>query len=241
MSISKHKLATFCRSYLLDGNAARAAIAAGYAILSAKQKGWALLQDPRVKQELQAQAEAALSKSTVTPSEVLDTARDMAFLDIADVFESDGSPKSIEAMPEAARRSISSIDVRTDAGGATITKIRFTDRTAPLKLLAKVLGLIPDAGAGVSITNNTLNLVAGGQTAEGREGTVFALCTADADSQARLEEFADGRQVLMWLEDVRPGHGGHELHGSAREVYDLRHDPPKLVTADDAEFEEIKD
>lgn len=76
----------FIREYLVDGNATRAAIAAGYSQASASVMGSKLLRKGKVAEELAKVREKLLGKLEITVERVLQGIAELAFFDIRKFF-----------------------------------------------------------------------------------------------------------------------------------------------------------
>lgn len=134
----------FVREYLVDLNATQAAIRAGYAKTSADIHGCSLLKDPRIKAAVDEAMASRSHRTEVRADRVLGELVRLAESDPAQVFGDDGALLPLKLMPEQIRRAISSMDVITSQSGATVTRIKFWDKTRALELLARHLGLLND-------------------------------------------------------------------------------------------------
>jgi phage terminase small subunit len=88
--------ARFAREYLLDGNATRAAIRAGYSAKTANQQGSRLLANVGVSSEIAAARERVLAELGVTADRVLRELGRVAFSDLTELFDEDegSSPRT---------------------------------------------------------------------------------------------------------------------------------------------------
>jgi len=145
----------FCEHYVVHYHGTNAAIEAGYSKASAHAQATALLKNPKIQEYLSHLNRKASKKIEITREAVLQEMAALAFSDIRDVFNDDGSLKQPHEYDDKAAKAVQSIDVTTlngDEGqilGAT-NKIRLADKTKNLELLGKHLGLFTDK---VEMTN----------------------------------------------------------------------------------------
>jgi phage terminase small subunit len=142
------KQARFCAEYLVDLNANQAAIRAGYAPKSAHVNGPRLLKRADVQarlQELRARREERLE---VRADDVVRELFRLAMCDIGKAFDADGNLLPLHQMPEDVRRAIAGVEVSTrftdDGQVATVTKVKWWDKTRGLEMLGKHLKMFVD-------------------------------------------------------------------------------------------------
>lgn len=143
----------FIREYLADGNATRAAVAAGYSAATASVQGSKLLRKAKVAQELANLREKLHSKLEISAERVLQGIAQLAFFDVRKFFAADGSLIPVADLDEAAAFALKGLDVsklfhyfgkgQAEEKG-TITKVRFADRTEALELLGRHFKLFTD-------------------------------------------------------------------------------------------------
>ena len=103
------KQARFAAEYLVDLDASRAAVAAGYSQKAAGQIGYQLLQKNLVQVAIaKGQAEKA-KRINISADRVIQELSLIAFADIKDAFDDDGTLLPIPKMPEHIRRAIAGI------------------------------------------------------------------------------------------------------------------------------------
>ena len=140
MSKLTPKQEMFCREYLIDLNAAQAAIRAGYSKKIANRIGSLNMSKYGVQlyiEELKEQRQAAVG---VDAMYVLRRLVDIDQLDVKDILNEDGSVKNIHNWPDVWRRSISSVDLMELSSGdidAIIKKIKWPDKIKNLELLGR--------------------------------------------------------------------------------------------------------
>lgn len=147
------KQAAFVREYLIDLNATRAMIRAGYSAKTAGVTSAQLLEKPRIREAVDIALSRRFKRLDITADRVLTEYARVAFLDPAEMFDDEGRLHPIKKMPEDVRRAISGVDVEKlydyDKDGeraqiGNIHKIRITNKLGALESLAKYLNLIRD-------------------------------------------------------------------------------------------------
>src|ERR1700689_3041735 len=85
----------FAKEYVIDLNATRAAISAGYSESTASEIGSKLLRNPKVKRRIEALIAKRLSKLEISGDKVLERFETMAEGNLGDFIESDenGAPR----------------------------------------------------------------------------------------------------------------------------------------------------
>lgn len=147
----------FVEEYLVDHNAKRAAIRAGYKAggsgRTAAVTACELMQRANVKRALDAALAAQCRRVQVRSDDVLRGLLNIAFADVGDAFNDDGTVKAVEAMPTGVRHAIASIEVEEKFEGrgtnqklvGFVRKIRFWPKVDSLEKLGKHLRLFGDA------------------------------------------------------------------------------------------------
>lgn len=141
----------FIKEYLIDQNATRAAIAAGYSEKSAKVTGHRLLTDANVQAQINAGRERISKKLEATVERVTLELMRLAFYDPLEFWNKDGSAKPLHEMDEDARRAIAGLEIaelfegkgeeRNLAG--YIKKFKLADKGANLERLGRHLQMFP--------------------------------------------------------------------------------------------------
>lgn len=97
----------FVEEYLVDLNAAQAAIRAGYSEKRARQTGFDLLAKPEIERAITAAQKARSERTEITADRVLQEWAALAFYDPADIAGLPMSgPEDIVELPEQVRRAI---------------------------------------------------------------------------------------------------------------------------------------
>lgn len=134
----------FVDEYLIDLNATQAAIRAGY---SAKTAGWIgqqLLAKTHISEAIQARRDALSRKIEVTQERIVEEMARVAFFDIRNLLNSDGSLVPIKQLSNDAAAAIAGIDIvqigNSEVGIGHVLKYKFPDKNKALENLAKMLG-----------------------------------------------------------------------------------------------------
>jgi phage terminase small subunit len=143
------KESRFVEEYLVDLNATQAAIRAGYSEKTARQIGYENLTKPHIIDAI-AKAMAARSERTrVSQDRVITGIAELAFYDIADLFDEKGSLRSVHELSPMLRRAVAGIEVRElyNEDGKNIgrlSKVKLADRKGNLEVLGRHLKLFTD-------------------------------------------------------------------------------------------------
>jgi phage terminase small subunit len=139
----------FIEAYLSNGeNATQAALAAGFSPHSAACQGSRLLKNVKVRQILdsrRAEALSQLQKDTgITLERTLREIARGAFFDVRKLFNSDGTPKSIQELDDDTAAVLAGLDVQQigqdDGAVSMVKKYKLADRKGYLDMLMKHLG-----------------------------------------------------------------------------------------------------
>lgn len=135
----------FVEEYMIDLNAAQAAIRAGYSVNTAKEIGCENLTKPNIQEAIQ-KRKIELSEATdITAKRVLEEYAKIAFSDVRELFTPDNNLYDIRQLDDKTAGAISSIevDVMTMSGMAVgdTKKIKMYDKIRALDALGKHIGL----------------------------------------------------------------------------------------------------
>jgi phage terminase small subunit len=143
----------FVAEYLVDLNAAQAAIRAGYSPRTARAVGCENLTKPHIAAAVDAEQRAVLDRTGITTARALGELELLAFSDIGHyrVDEASGQVQLAPGAPPGAMRAVRTLRrrSRTRRRGREITEIveteiRLWDKVASLKLAGQHVGLFPD-------------------------------------------------------------------------------------------------
>lgn len=149
------KQAIFVAEYLIDGNAARAARMAGYEESSARVTGARLLTNANIAAAIAHGQARAAEKCEVRAERTLRKLAEIAYGDVAELLDEDGSVLPVPRMKEGARTLIAGLDIEvTDGPGRVRTvaqKVKIADRIRALELLGKYQKLFGDGAFGATV------------------------------------------------------------------------------------------
>jgi phage terminase small subunit len=139
----------FCQEYLVDLNATRAAIRAGYSPRSAAEIGHEYLRKPQIADRISKLMAQRQERTQVTQDEVV---RELAFIAFSDTrhIEMDDHGRLVLApdAPPQAMRAVQSVKhkKRIEKGGDVVheAEYRLWSKTDALKTLAQHLGMLRD-------------------------------------------------------------------------------------------------
>lgn len=147
----------FVAEYLVDLNATRAAITAGYSAKTAESQASRLLRNVKVAEAVEAGKTRQLAKAEVTAERVLAEIAKLCFSDARALFREDGSLKRPTEWDDEVAAAVAGVDVVEMAGGAAIgkggalqhvpmytKKVKLWDKKGSLELLAKHFGILKE-------------------------------------------------------------------------------------------------
>ena len=146
------KQQVFVAEYLVDLNATRAAIAAGYSDKNADSMGSQLLSNPKVSEEIAKKTGKRMGKLEITADRVLEETARLAFYDPRKFFESDGSLKRVTDLDDDTAMAMSGLEVTELFEGTgdqkhaygLLKKVKLSSKINALELLGKHLKLFSD-------------------------------------------------------------------------------------------------
>ncbi|HVW78524.1 MAG TPA: terminase small subunit [Alloacidobacterium sp.] len=142
------KQGLFIAEYLVDGNATRAAIAAGYAASSAHVTGAKLLKNAKVAEIVAARHERRVEKLEITAERTLEEIAKLAYFDPGKLFDANGNLIPVHLLDDVTRASIASVEVeerKTSLGIKTVTKkVKHVDKGQNLERLGRYFKLFTD-------------------------------------------------------------------------------------------------
>lgn len=136
----------FCEEYLIDGNATKAAIRAGYSQKTAGAIGSENLKKPHIRACIE-KLEAERSRRTgITAERVLRELAKLSFVKATDVIDVETAKIKEKAAPEdlACISSVKLKVIPTEEGDIVEREVKLADKTKSLELLGKHLGLFTD-------------------------------------------------------------------------------------------------
>lgn len=147
--------AAFVREYLVDLNATRAAVRAGYSERGAAVTGLRLLRRAKVAAAISEASKARAERTELKADDVIRELMLVAFADLGLAFDAAGKMLPLTQMPPGVRRTLASIEVdemdlgtRDDEGNPVplgmTRKVKLWDKLRALELLGKHLQLFLD-------------------------------------------------------------------------------------------------
>ncbi len=135
----------FAEAYIANGgNASEAAKSAGYSEKTARQQGARLLSDVYIRSILDERQNALANKYELTAEAIIKSIAQELHFDPADIFNADGSVKSVVEMDKDTRMalvSIETIQMGDPESPAIVRKIKWADRSKARDQAMKHLGM----------------------------------------------------------------------------------------------------
>jgi phage terminase small subunit len=137
----------FVNEYLVDLNATKAAIRAGYSTNRADAMGHENLRKPEIAHAVEEAMKARSDRTEVTADRVLAEYAKLAFLDPRRFYDANGGLIPVPLLPADVAAALSSMEVSTERNKdsenptfADVTKIKFSDKKAALDSVARHFG-----------------------------------------------------------------------------------------------------
>jgi phage terminase small subunit len=148
----KQRRTRFIKEYLLDQNATRAAIAAGFSERSAHAQGSRLLKNAEVRAKIDEENDSANKRLDLTVDRIKQEIARLAFYDPAAYWNKDGSTKPIHDIDENARRAIVGFENAELFEGngeerglvGYVKKFKLADKNKALETAARCLKMLTD-------------------------------------------------------------------------------------------------
>lgn len=142
----------FVAEYLIDKNATRAYIAAGYSKNGAAQSAERLLRNADIQAEIDRKFSKQLEKAGLTSERVLSAIAKVAFFDPRKFFNADGSAKQMSEIDEDTALALAGMEVVELFEGngdqkhcyGLLKKFKLSDRLRALELAGRHLKLFTD-------------------------------------------------------------------------------------------------
>lgn len=139
------KQACFVDEYLIDLNAAQAAMRAGYSPRSARNIAHELMHKPAIRDQIDAALADRSRRTGVNADRVLRELARIAFIDPVDLIDEDARIKSEATRDD--RAAIAGVRVKRSAGkdGESVDReVKLVDKNKALELLGKHLAMFSD-------------------------------------------------------------------------------------------------
>lgn len=137
----------FCEEYLIDLNAAQAAIRCGYSKKTAKEQGARLLTDANIQAEIKRLMQERSKSTQVTAQMVVEELSKVGFANIQDYIKKGFKIEMISELKKEHAAAIESVQIETKTqNGLTITKakIKLHSKTSALDMLGKHFGIFKE-------------------------------------------------------------------------------------------------
>lgn len=136
----------FCKEYIIDFNATRAAIAAGYSKKTASETGYENLRKPQIIEHINKLSKKHTDKLEITVDRVLQEYARIAFLDPAELVDESGNLLPLHELPEDVRRAVGGLDIvssynKNTEERETKHRLKILDKGKALESLSRYLGL----------------------------------------------------------------------------------------------------
>ena len=162
MTKLRPKQQRFVQEYLVDLNATKAAIRAGYSEKTAGSQGFDLLKKPEIELAVQQAFEDVAQRVGVTQQMVIKEYVRLAFSDLSDVVDvSSGEVvvHNLNELSEDVRRAVSEVSSSVTPSGINM-RVKLHDKKGALDSLAKYLGLLKDNNdKGTNVQVNVAQIV----------------------------------------------------------------------------------
>lgn len=145
MSKLTAKQLIFCKEYLIDKNATRASVEAGYSKKTAEVQGSRMLRNVKVKEYIDTELEKMMNKLDISADRVMQELANIAFFDIRNIFDSNDNIQQIKDLDESTARAIGSVKFKqekTDGENfAETMEVKANDKLRALDMLMKNMGM----------------------------------------------------------------------------------------------------
>lgn len=133
----------FCAEYIRDLNATKAAARAGYSPRTARSIGSENLAKPDIQAEIRRLKAERAERLKISADRVVEELARIAFSNVRDLFNADGSVKAIADIPPETRAALQDIVLQQSGadGDMKTVRIRMANKLKALELLARHLGL----------------------------------------------------------------------------------------------------
>ena len=146
------KQMAFAREYVVDYNATKAAIRAGYSEKSAYSQAHDLLKKPEIMAKISELEAKAARRTEISKDMVLRELARVAFVDPRKLFDENGRPKDLESLDDDTAAALASVDILEeydfDDGNRVLIghtkKYKWADKLRALEMLGKHLGMFTD-------------------------------------------------------------------------------------------------
>lgn len=141
--------AQFVQEYLIDLNATKAAIRAGYSAKTAQAQSSRLLSNVMIQEAIQEEMKRRETRTGITQDRVLQELYRLCFVDVRKFFNEDGTAKPITELDDDAAAALAGFEVvesgNPESPMTTITKkFKLSEKKGALELLMRHMGMLND-------------------------------------------------------------------------------------------------
>ena len=155
----------FCLEYVVDLNATKAAIRAGYAEKNAYATGAENLRKPEIKKKIaQLQSEIAKRTEIIVDMVVRELAA-IGFADVRECFDASGNLINPSKLPDSIAKVVAGIDMIEVKKDVRVKKIKLWNKVQALESLAKHLGMYQQESGATAININVIDAKPGADDA----------------------------------------------------------------------------
>ena len=155
----------FCLEYVVDLNATKAAIRAGYAEKNAYATGAENLRKPEIKKKI-AQLQSEIAKRTeITADMVVRELAAIGFADVRECFDASGNLINPSKLPDSIAKVVAGIDMIEVKKDVRVKKIKLWNKVQALESLAKHLGMYQQESGATAININVIDAKPGADDA----------------------------------------------------------------------------
>jgi len=178
------KQAIFIEEYLVDGNGARAAMAAGVPEASAKVTASRWLKSSKVAAVVSQRQAQRAAKLDITAERVLEELAKLAYYDPGRLFDADGKMKPVHLLDDVTRAAVSQVDVEETetSEGKDEARVVIRSRTKKVKMA--------DKGQNLERLGRHLKLFTDRLDLSGRLTLEDLVCSDDRKTERGAEEAA---------------------------------------------------
>lgn len=146
------KQEAFVNEYLVDLNATKAAMRAGYSAKTAASQGERLLRNVEINSALERAKKAREQRTQITQDRVLQELARIAFFDPRRLLNDDGSPRPITELDDDTAAVLAGLDILEEYEGSGedrvfvgyTKKFKLPDKVGALSLAMRHLGMLKD-------------------------------------------------------------------------------------------------
>lgn len=146
------KQKAFASEYVVDYNATKAAIRAGYSQKTAYAMGHALLKKTEIQEAIKDLEAAAAARAAISKDKVIRELARVAFFDPRKLYHDDGKPVGLDSLDDDTAAALVSMDIFEeydyDDGNRVFIgytkKYKWADKLRALEMLGKHLGMFTD-------------------------------------------------------------------------------------------------